>query len=374
MSKTAQLEEIRKKLNAEAKKKGRERPIAYVVAGNEHLLDLGIIPSGNLAVDRAIGGGLSRGGMSMIAGTQGTGKTSFAMNIIAHNQRVDPEFRACYVYVEGNDFPLEAMRLAGVDESRLERLEVATHGEDIFDSMLAYLVDGKGNPLDLLDFVVIDSVAAVVPKAELDANEKEGQAKMTVGRQGAMFSKLFRDLMGIGSLGRAHLLLINQERADLAAQYAGAKTLPGGKAVMYYPKIILEFSMVKGERVVLNLGKADEKAIGHTVRFRVTKNNTGRGFPYAEGKYQVLFGRGVNEHFSLANAAIESVLERVGASSTYQAEYQGQLRKFNGRPGVETALNDPVFAAWIREQALKGSRPAPAVPSDETVDREVAEE
>lgn len=281
------------KMNANAKKNGITEPVAFVAGDHPEKLDLGVIPTGLFAVDFAIGGGWSRGGASELYGGKGSGKTSLALQTIGNNQTLDPDFTAAYIYIEGDDFPIETARLAKVDFNRLIILGAEKSGEDIFDKLKLLLVDEKGNPTNDLDFVVVDSIAGIATLAELESTQEEGFQKSRPGVQAAFTSKLFRLLMGGGCLGKTALLLLNQERLDLAAKQPGTKTRPGGQSMQFWPKLALHLFTFKTDRLFRKLGKEDV-CYGHQVRGEVTKNNTGRAHPWSTFLYDALYGVGPN--------------------------------------------------------------------------------
>lgn len=368
----ARLEEI----NKDAKKKNptRKHGLAYTMAGNEELLDLGLIPTGNLAFDYAVGGGLARGGVSMFCGENGSGKTCFALETIANSQRRDPEFLAMYVHTESGEFPLQSARRAGVDEERTIRLEVERTGENIFDRMLELLMDKerKGH-LDLLDLIVVDSIAAVVPEAELNAVEKDGYGKQTVGRQAALWSSIFRKLLGISGLGRVHLLLINQIRKEV--QY-GSTVFPGGQAVLFYPKIITRFNKSIPDNLKVGTG-AEQQVLGHRLDVTVLKNNTGRGKPMAKVGWDIYYDQGPDTFKILAETAIKAGLILKEGTASYSFDYEGETLKAYGMPKLKeivagnAAIQQYLYNATqqkIIEMGNRRQQETPAVETEEEVE------
>ena len=286
------LEKRTKEINRKAKRDGDD-PIAFFAKGHEHLLDLGIVETGNPAIDRALQGGLPRGQFVMFMGQEGTGKTCLSFDIIAHNQKLDPEFTALFIHLESSGFPFRSALQAGVDPTRMIIIHARESGEKTFNVMMDYLWDWETKkPSNLIDVVVIDSVAAAVPQAELDSTEEKGFESVTVGRQAAMMSKAMRVIAGTGSLGKTCLILINQLRTDVNS-YGGGIVAPGGNSVKFYPKVTVRVSAPNKGKLTRG-AKTNPEVYGHTVNGMVVKNNTGLGFPSAEFKYEVHYGKGVD--------------------------------------------------------------------------------
>jgi recombination protein RecA len=300
-------------------------------------------------VDAATGGGVHRGGISLLAGKEGTGKSRLAMDMIAYNQKIDPEFVAMYLYLEDAAFPYAPCVEAGIDMDRLLIVNARSSGEESLDIMMRYLWDWKTHaPLNVIDLIIIDSVAAIVPAAELRAAAKDGLGKDTVGRQAAMMSKALRITAGTGCLGRCHLLLIDQHRTEI--QFGGT-VLPGGKAVVYYPKITVNMSAPKADYLKRGTGDEQDKEVyGHTVKGQVTKNNTGVGKPHATFTYPVIYGEGVDSIVPLMDLAIKfGVIEQTSSAWFNLTLVDGTVQKINGKAKIEAMLRaDPALAAFTQ--------------------------
>jgi len=335
MSKLDIAKGIADKLN---KKLGEgEDQKVFVASGNEEKLDFGVIPTGIVSLDEALGGGFARGTAGSLAGNEGTGKTCLCMDIIAHNQKLDPEFLALYANFESKQFPLVPAIKACVDLNRLLVLVPYATAERSFDAIMKFLWKDSHCPSNLLDLLVIDSVAATIPTMEMNAVDKDGLEKSTVGRQAAMMSKFLRVVLGSGSLGTCMMLLVNQYRTDVGGY--GGYILPGGKAVIFYSKQIVKITAPKGQYIYKG-PKADGIVMGHVVTGEVSKNNTGRGFPHTRFSYPVIYGEGVDPISPLLDVAVKKgVIDQV-SSAWFQLEIGGELVKVHGRPRLETMLRE----------------------------------
>jgi recombination protein RecA len=365
LDKLAQAQGIATSLNRAAMAKNKNAgPVAFVAFGNEDKLDLGEIATGNIAVDEPIGGGWNRGAVNMIAGQEGAGKTCLCLSTIAHNQRINPEFVAVYINLESKSFPLQQAINAEVDLKRLIVVPAAENGEAALETMLRFLWDPETKqPRNLVDLIVIDSVAAMIPQAEVKSIDEKGLDQATVGRQAAMFSKALRHLVGANRMGNSTILFVNQYRKDINS-YGSPNTMPGGNAVKYYAKIIVEVTAPRGKfkkkEVKEAGGEKQEIVIGHTVVGKVGKNNTGKGNPHARFEYVVMFGQGVDLTGPLLDAAIKRGVIEPGGSGWFRWEQDGEEKKFQTREKFEALIRtDVVFRTWLEEQVAAAIHKTP---------------
>lgn len=347
----ALLAKITNRINKEAQKENPSGPpVAFVAAGNEDLLDFGLIPTGNPAIDEALGGGFPRGTIVQVAGQEGTGKTCMAFDMIAYNQRMarekGEEFWAAYVHLESSAFPFAPAINAGVDLDQLIIINALSSGEKTFNIMMKYLWDwDKRSAVNALDMVVVDSIAAASPEAEMESAEKD-LANVTIGRQAAMMSKVLRIISGSGALGRSLLLLINQDRTGIET-WGATKVRTGGKAMGYYPKITVGVSKPTKGKLTRGSGAAQE-TYGHTVAGVVEKNNTQVGKPYASFVYPVIYGEGVDLICPAIDIAVRKGVIEQTSSAWFQLQYMGDLVRFNGKDKIyEKARADKEFFDYI---------------------------
>lgn len=327
MSRLAELRKVAERLNTKLNKgeeKENQRKVVSVAADRLEELDMGMIRTGNPAVDEALGGGLMRGIMSQVVGQQGTGKSHLALDTIAYNQERDLDFTPVFGAIEG-PFPYHQAVNAGVDLNRILIFSTAgtgLTGEKVLEIMMNLLAEFDEKqmacrPRNLADLFVLDSVAALLPQAELSQVIENGLAKDTVGRQAAMLSKFMRIFFGTGALGRAHLMLINQKRMNVSG-YGNPEVIPGGRAIAYYSKAVVDVRANPGD--YLKQGSGDkERVYGHLVKGQVTKNNTGVGYPQAKFQYKVIYGEGVDTAAPLLAAAINRgvIKDHTGGNFTF---------------------------------------------------------
>jgi recombination protein RecA len=376
MGKIDALNQITKALNSKNKRQNpdAEEPIVFLAAGNEALLDFGLLKTGNPAVDCALGGGFPRGNVVQITGPAGVGKSRLCLDMIAYNQQQDPHFIAMYVHLEARTGILRAALEAGVDLNRLLIVNAQASGEKTFDIMLRYLWDWETNrAVGAVDLVVIDSLAAAVPAQELGSAQKDGLEAMTVGAQARMLSKVFRIISGTGSLGRSILLTINQVRTDINS-YGGGEVNPGGNAVKHYPKITINVRSRNSELLKRKVG-AEEEVYGHKVRGTVVKNNAGYGNPHQTFHYDVVYGVGVDLVIPMVDAALKAGAILQTSGSWYQvpewaADPTSPL-KFNGRKALEEWVRaNPDVYPWLeaRIETLTTFQVAEEAPTTEIPD------
>lgn len=344
----------------------KDQPVAFIAGERKDKLCFGVIATGNPVVDEAIGGGWPRGGVSMCAGMEGTGKTMLAFDTIAHQIATNPAFTCIYVHLEAAAFPWGSAALAahthGLDpadmEARIFVIDAQSSAEKTFNYLLAMLWDAKTEtPRDLVDLVVIDSVAAAAPEAEIKGVKEEGFEDERVGLQAKMMSKFMRDMNGAGMLGkRTALLLINQYRENMKPG-GPTKVIPGGKAIGYYPKLVVE---VKKRLITVGAyGKQDYKVLGHEVRGETTKNNTGNAWPQRAFMYPVRYDLGgVDFVVPIRDLAMEKGIIRPASGSYWFVPCvtdEGVVDeiKLNGKGAVEEFLrkSDASFELIKREIA-----------------------
>lgn len=352
-NKLALAQGIAASLNRSAQAKNKHAgPVAFVAFGNEDRLDLGRIATGNLAVDEPTGGGWCKGAVNMIAGQEGAGKTCLCLSTIAYNQQLDPDFIPLYINLESTSFPMHQALSAGVDLKRLIVVPAAENGEAALETMLRFLWDPETKmPRNLVDLVVIDSVAAMIPADEVKSIDEKGLSQASVGRQAAMFSKAMRHLVGANRLGKTTCLFVNQVRVDIGG-YGSPTTLPGGRSLKFYSKIIVEVSAPKSKfkkREVKGAGGDKyEEVLGHTVVGKITKNNSGKGNPHARFEYVVVFGQGVDLIAPLLDAAIKRGVIQTGGSGWFYWKQNGEDRKFQTREKFEQHIReDETFRTWL---------------------------
>ncbi len=308
------------------------------------------IPTGSVSLDTALGiGGIPRGRITEIYGTESSGKTTIALQIIAEAQRKGG--LALFVDAE-HALDVEYARALGVDVEKLYISQPAT-GEEALEIMDAMIRSGA------LDVVVLDSVAALVPKAEL-----EGEMGDTfVGVQARMMSQALRKLGGHTNKTKTAVVFINQLREKIGVLYGNPETTPGGRSLKFWASVRLEVR--RAETL-----KDGAEPIGARTKVKVVKNKVAPPFKACE--FDIIFGKGVDRAGDLLDVA--SKLNFITRSGTYYS--YGDLRLGQGRdnaklfleanPSILDELADRIQASLAEKSANYASEsPESAATDDE---------
>ncbi|MEW6173626.1 MAG: recombinase RecA, partial [Bacillota bacterium] len=273
-----------------------------------------VIPTGSIALDLALGvGGLPRGRVVEIFGPESSGKTTVALHAIAEAQRGGGV--AAFIDAEHALDPAYAKRL-GVDVDNLLVAQPDT-GEQALEIAEALVRSSA------VDIVVIDSVAALVPRAELEGE----MGDIHVGLQARLMSQALRKLTGVISKSRTTAIFINQIREKVGVMFGNPETTPGGRALKFYASVRLEI------RKIEDLKQGTER-IGSRVRAKVVKNKMAP--PFRQAEFDVLYGEGISKEGSLLDAAVElKLITKSGTWYSYGDERLGQ-----GRDNVREYLKE----------------------------------
>ncbi|MEW6183342.1 MAG: recombinase RecA [Bacillota bacterium] len=273
-----------------------------------------VIPTGSIALDLALGiGGLPRGRVVEIFGPESSGKTTVALHAVAEAQREGGV--AAFIDAEHALDPSYARRL-GVDVDNLLVAQPDT-GEQALEIAEALVRSSA------VDIVVIDSVAALVPRAELEGE----MGDIHVGLQARLMSQALRKLTGAISKSRTTAIFINQIREKVGVMFGNPETTPGGRALKFYASVRLEI------RKIEDLKQGAER-IGGRVRAKVVKNKMAP--PFRQAEFDVLYGEGISKEGSLLDAAVE--LKLVTKSGTWYS--YGEERLGQGRDNVREYLKE----------------------------------
>lgn len=299
--KLAALGKVMIGLNARKAKKNPndDRPAVYFAGQRPDLLDHGVLKTGNLALDEVLHGGIKRGGLTTLYGPPSCGKTSLCLEAIAF---IQAQGGVCaYLHSEAL-FPLEHARMLGVDLDQLIMIQDFNAGEDAFNILNELLVDEHGVPRNAIDLVVVDSIAALVPKYQLDKMTEEGMEAQEMGSHPKMLTNETRRLFGTGALGKASVIFINQVRDNLSG-YGGGFTMPGGHAVKHFSHVIIRVTAPKAGILTEGTG-VNKRVVGHTVHLAIEKNKAGLGgHPGEDTDYEVRYNVGLDNILPLFNAA-----------------------------------------------------------------------
>lgn len=272
------------------------------------------ISTGSLSLDMALGiGGLPRGRMTEIYGAESSGKTTIALHVIAEAQRNGG--LALFVDAE-HALDIEYARSLGVDTDRLY-VSQPSNGEEALEIMDAIVRSAA------VDVVVLDSVAALVPKAEIEGEMGDS----FVGIQARMMSQALRKLGGGINKSRTAAIFINQLREKIGVMYGNPETTPGGRALKFWASVRLEVR--KGEAI-----KSGTDQIGARTKVKVVKNKVAP--PFKSVEFDMIFGRGISKAGDLLDIAVDRGL--IGKAGTY-FNY-GDVRLGQGRDNARTYLEE----------------------------------
>ncbi|MBP8613343.1 MAG: recombinase RecA [Firmicutes bacterium] len=286
-----------------------------------------VIPTGALALDIALGiGGIPRGRIVEIYGPEGSGKTTVALHIIAEAQKAGGI--AAFIDAEHALDPLYARRL-GVDIDNLLISQPDT-GEQALEIVEALVRSSA------VDCIVVDSVAALVPRAELEG--EMGDAHM--GLQARLMSQALRKLTAVVSKSKSTVIFINQIREKIGVMFGNPEVTPGGRALKFYSSVRLDIRRIE------NL-KQGQNTIGARTRVRVVKNKLSP--PFREAEFDIIFGEGISREGSILDVGVDQgVLTRTGTWYSY-----GDIRLGQGKEAAKQYFADNPEVAKEVESKIK---------------------
>src|ERR671924_586621 len=276
------------------------------LGSKEAVVPIAVISTGSISFDAALGvGGLPRGRVVEIFGPESSGKTTIALQVIAEAQKAGG--MAAFVDAEHALDPIYAKKL-GVDVDNL-LVSQPDYGEQALEIAEALVRSGA------LDVLVVDSVAALVPKAELDG--EMGDSHM--GLQARLMSQALRKLTGIVSKSRTCLIFINQIREKIGVMFGNPETTTGGRALKFYASVRVDIRRIASI-------KDGDQVIGGRTRVKIVKNKVAP--PFREAEFDVMYGEGISREGDLLDLAVEKrIIEKSGAWFAYAGERLGQGRE-----------------------------------------------
>src|SRR5438034_3199816 len=279
------------------------------------LRKIDVIPTGALGVDIALGvGGLPRGRVVEIFGPESSGKTTLMLHVIANAQKAGG--LAAFIDAEHALDPAYAKKLGvNLDDLLVSQPDSGEEALTICETL------ARSNALDV---VVIDSVAALVPKAEL-----EGEMGMaTMGMQARLMSQALRKLTALLSRSKTTCIFTNQLREKLGVMFGNPETTPGGKALKFYASVRIDIRRKDA------LKDTAGNAVGNHVKVKVVKNKVAP--PFAEAEFDIIFNHGINKEGSILDVGIENgVVEKKGAWLQFNGELIGQGKEASQKTLVE---------------------------------------
>jgi len=303
---------------------------AVMRLGDESLsLSQGVIPTGSMSIDLALGvGGVPRGRIIEVYGPESGGKTTMALHIVSEAQKAGGV--AAFIDAEHALDPGYA-RALGVDTDNLLVSQPDT-GEQALEITELLVRSGA------VDVIVVDSVAALVPRAEIEGDMGDSH----VGLQARLMSQALRKLAGVLSKSHTTAIFINQIREKIGVMYGNPETTPGGRALKFYSSVRMEVRR-KGDV------KSGADKIGNRTRVKVTKNKVAP--PFREAEVDIMFGQGIDKLGDLINIASDlDILQKSGSFYKYQGETLGQGKEKTSQyliehPELEQELRTLVIAA-----------------------------
>jgi recombination protein RecA len=270
------------------------------------LVPVSVIPSGALSLDAALGvGGFPRGRVVEIFGPESGGKTTMTLHVIAQAQKMGGQ--AAFIDAEHALDPAYARKL-GVDVDNL-LVSQPDNGEQALEIAETLIASGS------LDVVVVDSVAALVPRAELEGEMGEPQ----MGLQARLMSQALRKLTGKVSKSRTCLIFINQIREKIGVMFGNPETTTGGRALKFYASIRLDIRRIQAI-------KEGDRVVGSRTRGKVVKNKVAA--PFREAEFDILYGEGISLEGDLLDLGVtHNLVEKSGAWLSFGGERIGQGRE-----------------------------------------------
>ena len=297
------------------------------------LVPVSVIPSGCLSLDAALGvGGFPRGRVIEIYGPESGGKTTLTLHVVAEAQKLGGQ--AAFIDAEHALDPVYARKL-GVDVDNL-LVSQPDNGEQALEIAETLIRSGG------VDIVVVDSVAALVPKAELEGDMGDPQ----MGLQARLMSQALRKLTGIVSKSRTCLIFINQIREKIGVMFGNPETTTGGRALKFYASMRVDIRRIQSI-------KEGDKVVGSRTRGKVVKNKVAA--PFREAEFDILYGEGISREGDLIDLGVDKgLIEKNGTWLSFGGERMGQ-----GRENARVFLKENTD---IREKLENGLRKKMEIP------------
>jgi recombination protein RecA len=289
------------------------------------------VPTGSLSLDLALGGGIPKGRIIEVYGPESSGKTTLTLHVIAEVQKRGGT--AAFIDAEHALDPQYAKRI-GVDTDNL-LLSQPDNGEQALE-ITETLV--RSNAVDI---IVVDSVAALVPRAEIEGDMGDSH----MGLQARLMSQALRKLTGVISRSKATVIFINQIRMKIGVMFGNPETTTGGNALKFYSSVRVDI------RRISQIKKGDE-IIGNRTRVKVVKNKIAP--PFRQAEFDIMYNRGISRSGDVLDLAVKyNLIEKAGAWFSYQGQ------KFSGRDNLRAYLEEnPKVMDQLAEEITKQAHDA----------------
>jgi recombination protein RecA len=315
------------------------------LGSKEAIVPIAVISTGSISFDAALGvGGFPRGRVIEIFGPESSGKTTVALQVVAEAQKLGG--MAAFVDAEHALDPIYAGKL-GVDVDNL-LVSQPDYGEQALEIAEALVRSGA------IDVLVVDSVAALVPKAELDG--EMGDSHM--GLQARLMSQALRKLTGIVAKSRTCLIFINQIREKIGVMFGNPETTTGGRALKFYSSVRVDIRRIAAI-------KDGDQVVGSRTKIKVVKNKTAA--PFREAEFDIMYGEGISHEGDLIDLGVaRNLVEKSGAWFSYKNERIGQGRE-NAKQFLKENkdISAKVEAELRKELGLRSTAPDPPAATPE---------
>lgn len=301
--------------------------------GETKKIDVELIPSGSLSLDLALGGGYPKGRIIEIYGPESSGKTTLALHAISEVQKTGGQ--AAFIDAEHALDPAYAKRI-GVDTDNL-LISQPDNGEQALEICETLVRSGA------VDLIVVDSVAALVPQAEIDGDMGDAQ----MGLQARLMSQAMRKLTGVISKTKATVIFINQIRMKIGVMFGNPETTTGGNALKFYASVRMDIRRI-GQI------KDGDKVIGNRTKVKIVKNKIAAPFRTAE--FDIMYNEGISKVGDVLDLAVQyGIVDKAGAFLKYKGETLGQGREavkrlFKEKPELMQEIEAQVKTKAAEEQ------------------------
>ncbi len=300
---------------------------AVMRLGEKANAEVEAIPTGSMALDIALGiGGVPRGRIVEIYGPESSGKTTVALHIVAEAQKLGGE--AAFIDAEHALDPVYAEKLGvRIDDLIVSQPDTGEQALEITEQLVRS---------GAIDVIVIDSVAALVPKQEIEGLMGDSH----VGLQARLMSQALRKLTSVVSKSNTTAIFINQLREKVGVMFGNPETTAGGRALKYYSSVRLDVRRVEAV-------KGDEGAIGNHTKVKVVKNKVAP--PFKEAEFDIIYGEGISKSGNIVDVGVDfGVIQKSGSWFSYEGERLGQ-----GRESVKKLLEEDSALCFEIEQKIR---------------------